>query len=62
MDGGKPVQLTDFKSDNIFSFDWSRDGKFLALSRGSTINDVVLISDFKQPYFITCSRREHGVG
>src|SRR6266566_8639937 len=27
-------QLTDFKSDRIFSFDWSPDGKWLALSRG----------------------------
>jgi len=47
LDGGKPVQLTDFKSDRIFSFDWSRDGKQLALGRGTLTNDVVLISNFK---------------
>ncbi len=47
LDGGAPKQLTDFKADRIFSFDFSRDGKQLALSRGTIINDVVLIKDFK---------------
>jgi Tol biopolymer transport system component len=47
LDGRKPVQLTDFKMDRIFAFDWSRDGKHLALARGTISNDVVLISDFK---------------
>ena len=47
LDGGKPVQLTDFKMDRIFAFDWSRDGKQLLLARGTISNDVVLISDFK---------------
>jgi TolB protein len=47
LDGSPPRQLTDFKSDRIFSFDWSRDGKWLALSRGPEQRDVVLMSDFK---------------
>jgi serine/threonine protein kinase/Tol biopolymer transport system component len=47
LDGGKPVQLTNFKTDQIFWFDWSRDGKQLALARGTRASDVVLISDFK---------------
>jgi Tol biopolymer transport system component len=47
LDGGPPVQLTDFKSDQIFQFDWSRDGKRLALARGHDGSDVVLISDFR---------------
>jgi Tol biopolymer transport system component len=47
LDGNSPAQLTDFKSDRIFSFDWSRDGKWLALSRGPEERDVVLMSDFK---------------
>ena len=47
LDGGKPVQLTDFKADRIFSFAYSRDGKELALSRGTVSNDVVLIKDFR---------------
>jgi len=37
--------LTDFKADRIFWFDFSRDGKWLALSRGTQTSDVVLISD-----------------
>jgi Periplasmic component of the Tol biopolymer transport system len=44
IDGGKPTQLTDFKSDQIFSFNWSRDGK-LVLSRGVSTSDVIMISD-----------------
>ena len=45
--GGPPKQITNFKSDLIFSFDWSRDGKQLALARGSTSSDVILISNFQ---------------
>ena len=41
--GGPPRQLTRFTSDNIFGFAWSRDGKQLVISRGSTISDAVLI-------------------
>jgi Tol biopolymer transport system component len=44
--GGPPKQLTNFKSDLIFFFAWSRDGKQLALERGATSSDVVLISNF----------------
>jgi serine/threonine protein kinase/Tol biopolymer transport system component len=47
LDGGKPTQITDFKADQIFFFDWSSDGKQLATSRGLVTTDVVLISDFK---------------
>ena len=47
FDAGALKQLTDFKSDQIFSFDWSRDGHALALARGDINNDVVLISNFK---------------
>jgi serine/threonine protein kinase/Tol biopolymer transport system component len=45
VDGGPRKQLTDFKSDLIFSYAWSHDGKKLALARGSRISDAVLISD-----------------
>ncbi|HKP88029.1 MAG TPA: protein kinase [Blastocatellia bacterium] len=45
--GGAPKQLTDFKSDRIYHFDWSRDGKQLAVSRGITTSDVVLISNVR---------------
>jgi serine/threonine protein kinase/Tol biopolymer transport system component len=45
--GGPPKQITSFTSDLIFFFDWSRDGKQLALSRGTTSSDVILISNFQ---------------
>ncbi|MDQ3648982.1 MAG: protein kinase [Acidobacteriota bacterium] len=48
LDGSAPKQLTDFKADRIFSFDYSRDGKQLALSRGTQKSDVFLFSDFKR--------------
>ncbi|HEY3136575.1 MAG TPA: hypothetical protein VGL29_11160 [Blastocatellia bacterium] len=47
LDGGKPVKLTDFKTDQIFWFDFSRDDKQLALSRGKQTSDVILIRDFR---------------
>jgi eukaryotic-like serine/threonine-protein kinase len=45
IDGGPPVQLTDFKSDLIFTFDWSRDGRQLACARGIATSDVILFSN-----------------
>lgn len=45
--GGAPKRLTDFKSDQIFWFDWSGDGKQIVASRGVETNDVVLVSNFK---------------
>jgi len=47
LDGGPPRQVTDFRADQIFSYDWSHDGKQLACERGVETNDVVLISDYK---------------
>ncbi len=41
--GGEPKKLTDFKSDIIFRHAWSRDGKILALARGTETSDVVLM-------------------
>jgi Tol biopolymer transport system component len=43
LDGAAPRQLTHFTSDRIFSFAWSKDGKRLAVARGTTTSDVVLI-------------------
>jgi serine/threonine protein kinase/sugar lactone lactonase YvrE len=45
LDGSKGKQLTDFTSEHIFDFHWSFDGKQLALVRGHTDADVVLIRD-----------------
>ena len=44
---GAPKQLTDFKTDQIFWFNWARDGKQIVCSRGVETNDVVLISNFR---------------
>jgi Tol biopolymer transport system component len=45
LTGGPPKQITDFKADKIFDYAWSRDGKQLAVSRGRTSRDVVLLTD-----------------
>jgi serine/threonine protein kinase/Tol biopolymer transport system component len=47
LDGSKGRQLTDFTGEHIFDFHWSFDGKQLALVRGHTDADVVLIRDSK---------------
>jgi len=45
LDGGPAKQLTNFKSGLIFAFEMSRDGKQIALSRGSQLDDVILLRD-----------------
>ncbi|MGI8898364.1 MAG: protein kinase domain-containing protein [Pyrinomonadaceae bacterium] len=45
IDGGPPMQITNFRADQVFSYDWSYDHKLLACERGVETNDVVLISD-----------------
>ena len=47
LDGSPEKQLTDFKTDQVFGFDWSRDGKYLAVARGTITKDVILFSDLK---------------
>ena len=44
--GGDPKKITDFKTDKIFSFDWSKDGKQIVYARGNLRNDLVLIENF----------------
>jgi serine/threonine protein kinase/Tol biopolymer transport system component len=48
IDGGAAKQLTNFNSDRIFTFDWSRDGKQLVCARGVQTTDVILIKDIGQ--------------
>jgi Tol biopolymer transport system component len=43
LDGTKGRQITDFNSERIWDFHWSFDGSRLALVRGHTDADVVLI-------------------
>jgi serine/threonine protein kinase/dipeptidyl aminopeptidase/acylaminoacyl peptidase len=48
LDGSKGKQITDFTSERIWDFHWSFDGSKLALVRGHTDADVVLIRDAQQ--------------
>lgn len=45
LDGGESFPLTDFQTDDIFSFDWSQDGSRLAVIRGKQLSDAVLIKN-----------------
>ena len=47
LDGGTGRQLTNFTSLKIYSYQWSSDGKKLALVRGDSPSDLVLIKDAK---------------
>ena len=44
LDGGTPRKLTNFTSDIVFWFAFSRDGRRLALARGTGSSDVVVIA------------------
>ena len=44
LDGSTPRPVTTFASEQISNYRWSRDGKTLALSRGTRSADVVLIT------------------
>jgi serine/threonine protein kinase len=48
VDGSPPKQLTNLDSDSIFAFNWSRDGKQLAVIRGVVSSDVIKISNVSQ--------------
>jgi serine/threonine protein kinase/roadblock/LC7 domain-containing protein len=45
LDAGPARQLTNFSSGLIFAFQLSKDGKLLALSRGTQTDDVILLRD-----------------
>ncbi|HVF43670.1 MAG TPA: winged helix-turn-helix domain-containing protein [Pyrinomonadaceae bacterium] len=46
LSGGKPVQLTDFASDGVAAYDWSRDNR-LAATRSVESTGIVLIKNFR---------------
>ena len=48
IDGTAGKPLTSFKSEHIWDFHWSPDGTKLAMVRGHTDADVVLIRDMQQ--------------
>ena len=43
LDGSPGKQLTSFKSEHIWDYHWSQDGSKLAIVRGHTDSDVVLM-------------------
>ncbi len=47
LNGGPARQLTDFKSEQIWNFYFTRDGHHLVCARGTTTSDVVMISESK---------------
>jgi Tol biopolymer transport system component len=46
--GGAPTEILDFGEDELFDFDYSFDGKFLAVTRGGWQHDIVLISNLNR--------------
>ncbi len=48
LDGSAGKQLTSFKAEHIWDYHWSPDGSRLALVRGHTDSDVVLLRDMQQ--------------
>jgi len=47
LSGDDPYPITDFTSERIYNFAWTRDGKQLLLVRGNNVSDVVFISNFR---------------
>ena len=47
ISGGQPKKLTTFTSEQIYGFAYSRDGKQIALSRGTATSDVLLYTNIK---------------
>lgn len=47
--GGQPTQFTDFTTQRLYYFAYSRDQKNLIVARGSILFNVVMIKNFKNP-------------
>jgi Serine/threonine protein kinase len=47
LDGAAPKQLTNFTTEFLNSFAFSRDGKQIAVNRGTSTNEIVLIKGFR---------------
>jgi len=45
VDGSPGHRLTNFTADQIGTFQFSPDGKFVAVARAHTVADVVLLRD-----------------
>jgi len=42
-----PAKFTNFNSERIFAYSWSRDGRYLACARGRSNRDVVMVTGLK---------------
>lgn len=47
IDGSPAQPVTNFQTDEIFRYRWSRDGKKLAFEKGLKINDIFMIRDLE---------------
>jgi Tol biopolymer transport system component len=47
VSGGEPRRLEGIPEEKLFAFGWSADGKQFAYTRGSTLQDIVLITPEK---------------
>ncbi|MEO6391886.1 MAG: winged helix-turn-helix domain-containing protein [Pyrinomonadaceae bacterium] len=46
--GGPPRALTNFTSDSIFKYAYTRDGKSIILARGKVVVNVAMITNFRK--------------
>ena len=47
LDGGAPYPVTHFNIGQTYDMAWSMDGRQLAIARGKTTRNVVLMTNFK---------------
>ena len=45
VEGGPPQRIQGLPAEKIYSYNWSRDGKTFAFTRGNEIRDIVVISN-----------------
>lgn len=45
--GGEPQKLEGLPKEKLYTYAWSKDGKYFAFVRGQEIRDAVLINNFK---------------
>ena len=47
INGGLPRVLTNFNSDSIYNYAYTRDGKSIIIARGKVVVNVALITNFR---------------
>jgi Tol biopolymer transport system component len=45
LDGGEPRRLEGLPQEKLYTYGWSRDGKLFAFTRGTELQDIVLIRE-----------------